>query len=202
MILSELLSVAEQLPFDTMYEIYSNGVEIVTIYRPSTLPTRFKNYDVNKNFQIFLKEKNHKEFKPNHFRVLLDLKLRVREIPDSKLLLSEVFDKIFYGNDPIDSIKPIFGIHYTQFINTIDITAVLAQLFIAEQLINYNNTSKYNPSSLYIQGWIRSFIMEDKEIDDIVYRIARNTPPPVKFTCQDDKNHKKYNPNAKPLWYI
>lgn len=159
-------------------------------------------YITNYNFQIFLKIGDDKPFKPNHLRLLIDLKLRAREIPQSRIELLTAFDKIFYGAEPLKAISPLTHINFTQYINPIDITAVLAQLFIIEQNIGYGNKSTFNPPSLYIHGWIRTFIASDQEIDQIVYRICRNTPPTVKYTCQDNKNHPEYNPNAKLLWYI
>lgn len=93
-------------------------------------------------------------------------------------------------------------IHFTQYINPIDITAILAQLFIIEQDIGYGRKSTFDPPSLYLHGWIRTFIESEQEIDQIVYRICRNTPPAVKYTCQDNKNHQKYNPAPESLWYI
>lgn len=190
------------LPFDTMTEVYNNGEQAILIYRPSTLPKRFINYNVNTNFQIFLRIGNDRPFRPNHLRLLIDLKLRARELPQAKKELLIAFDKIFYGEEPLAAIKPLTQIHFTQYINPIDITAILAQLFIIEQDIGYGYKSKFNPPSLYIHGWIRTFIEADQEIDQVVYRICRNTPPAVKYTCQDNKNHPKYNPNAKTLWYV
>lgn len=189
------------LPFDTITEVYANDKQRVLVYRPSTLSARFKDYNVNTNFQIFLQIGDNKLFRPNHLRLLLDLKLRSRELPETINDLLLTFDEIFYGADPLEAVKHVENINYTQFINPIDITAVLAQLFIIEQNSGYGRKSTFNPPSLYIHGWIRTFISSDQEIDQIVYRICRNTPPAVKYTCQDNKNHKNYNENAKPLWY-
>lgn len=72
------------LPFDTMTKVYSNGEHSILVYRPSQLSQRFKDYDVNKNFQIFLQIGNNKPFRPNHLRLLIDLKLRSRELPQVK----------------------------------------------------------------------------------------------------------------------
>lgn len=201
MLYDKILDKILALPFDTMTEVYANDNQKVLVYRPSTLSARFKDYDVNTNFQIFLQIGNDKPFRPNHLRLLLDLKLRSRELPETINDLLLTFDEIFYGADPLESIKHVENINYTQFINPIDITAVLAQLFIIEQNIGYGGKSTFDPPSLYIQGWIRTFIGSDQEIDQIVYRICRNTPPAVKYTCQDNKNHKNYNEKAKPLWY-
>lgn len=198
----EMKEIVLDLSFDTMTEVYNNGEQAILIYRPSTLSERFKNYDVNTNFQIFLRIGDNKPFRPNHLRLLIDLKLRARELSQSKEELLIAFDKIFYGVNPLDAIKPLTHITFTQYINPIDITAILAQLFIIEQDIGYGGKSTFDPPSLYIQGWIRTFISSEQEIDQIIYRICRNTPPAVKYTCQDNKNHPKYNTNAECLWYI
>lgn len=197
----EMKKIVLDLPFNTMTEVYNNGEQAILIYRPSILSERFKNYDVNTNFQVFLKIGDDEPFRPNHLRLLIDLKLRVRELPQAKKELLNAFDKIFYGEGPLDTIKSL-TYHFTQYINPIDITAILAQLFIIEQDIGYGGKSKFDPPSLYIHGWIRTFIDADKEIDQLVYRICRNTPPAVKYTCQDNKNHPKFNSNAPKLWYI
>lgn len=198
----EMKEIVLDLSFDTMTEVYNNGEQAILIYRPSTLSERFKNYDVNTNFQIFLRIGDNKPFRPNHLRLLIDLKLRARELSQSKEELLIAFDKIFYGVNSLDAIKPLTHIPFTQYINPIDITAILAQLFIIEQDIGYGGKSTFDPPSLYIQGWIRTFISSEQEIDQIIYRICRNTPPAVKYTCQDNKNHPKYNTNAECLWYI
>ena len=196
---NDMRQIVLNLPFDTMSEVYNNGAQAILIYRPSTLSERFKNYDVNTNFQIFLKLGNDTAFRPNHLRLL---KLRVREIPQTREHLLIAFDKIFYGEEPLTAINPLIHIPFTQYINPIDITAILAQLFIIEQDIGYGGKSTFDPPSLYIHGWIRTFIESKQEIDQIVYRICRNTPPAIKYTCQDNRNHAKYNPNAELLWYI
>lgn len=108
---------------------------------------------------------------------------------------------LFYGEDPLDVMHMLDALHFSQAINPIDIAVVLAQLFIAEQNIGFGKKSKYNPRSLYIQGWIRTFINADYEIDQVISGISYNRPPLVGYTKQDDKNHREYNPNAKPLWY-
>ncbi|MEG1294643.1 MAG: hypothetical protein RSD33_10680 [Clostridium sp.] len=196
-----MLDIIVALPFDTMTTVYSNDSQSIIVYRPSKLSERFKNYDVNTNFQIFLRIGDAKPFRPNHLRLLLDLKLRSRDLPAYKNKMLFAFDKIFYKDDPLSSIKPLMNIPFTQYINPLDITAVLAQLFIIEQNIGYGGKSTFEPPSLYIHGWIRTFIDAEQEIDQVVYRICRNTPPAVKYTCQDNKNHKLYNVNAEPLWY-
>lgn len=199
---NELRETILDLEFDTMTLIYDNGEQKILVFRPSTLSDRFKDYDVNTNFQIFLQIGDEKPFRPNHLRLLIDLKLRSRELPQAREDMLIAFDRIFYGEDPLLAIKEISHIYFTQFINPLDITAVLAQLFIIEQDIGYGSKSTFEPPSLYIHGWIRTFIHSEQEIDQIIYRICRNTPPAVKYTCQDNKNHRNYNPEPVELWYI
>ncbi len=199
---NKMKKIVIELPFDTMTEVYNNGEQAILIYRPKILSARFKNYDVNTNFQIFLKIGDDKPFRPNHLRLLIDLKLRVMELPQARKELLIAFDEIFYGEEPLSAINPLTCFQFTQYINPLDITAMLAQLFIIEQDIGYGSKSTFDPPSLYIHGWIRTFIEADQEIDQIIYRICRNTPPAVKYTCQDNKNHPKYNPDAQLLWYV
>lgn len=198
---SDLEKIIIDLPYDEEKEIYSNNGQTLYVIRPKKLSERFKEYDSSKNIQIWLRIDGKKPFKPNHFRLLIDLYTRVRECPETKQTLLEVFDRIFYGEDPLDVMHLLDDYKFSQAINPIDIAVVLAQLFIAEQNVGFGKKSKYNPRSLYIQGWIRTFINADYEIDQVISGISYNRPPLVGYTKQDDKNHKDYNPNAKPLWY-
>lgn len=197
----QLEKIIIDLPFEEKKIIYKNDEQTLYIFRPKKLTERFSEYDANKNIQIWLEINGKKPFKPNHFRLLIDLYTRVREHPDSKDTLLLVFDKIFYGEDPLDVIHLLDEYKYMQSINPLDITVVLAQLFIAEQNIGFGKRSKYNPRSLYIQGWIRTFINADYEIDQVISGISYNRPPLVRYTKQDDKNHKEYNDKVEPLWY-
>ena len=106
---NEMKDIVLRLPFDTMTEVYSNDEQAILIYRPSTLSERFKNYNVNTNFQVFLRIGNDKPFRPNHLRLLIDLKLRVKELPQAKEELLIAFDKIFYGEDPLFAINPPYS---------------------------------------------------------------------------------------------
>ena len=198
---TELEQIIIDLPFDEKKDIYSSNGQTLYVVRPQKLSERFKEYDASKNIQKWLKIDDKKPFKPNHFRLLIDLYTRVRECPDSKDTLLEVFDRIFYGEGPLDVMHMLDTYQFTQAINPTDIAVVLAQLFIAEQNIGFGKKSKYNPRSLYIQGWIRTFINADCEIDQVISGISYNRPPLVGYTKQDDKNHKEYNPDAQPLWY-
>ena len=198
----ELEKIIIDLPFDKEKEIYSNNEQTLYVVRPQKLSEHFKEYDASKNIQIWLKINDKKPFKPNHFRLLIDLYTRVRECPKAKITLLKVFDRIFYGEDPLEVMHMLDNYKFTQAINPIDIAVVLAQLFIAEQNVGFGKKSKYNPRSLYIQGWIRTFINADYEIDQLISGISHNHPPLVGYTKQDDQNHKEFNPNAQPLWYV
>lgn len=197
----DIENIIVNLPFDENKVIYSGNNQTLFVNRPQKLSERFKDYDASKNVQIWLQIGDRKPFRPNHFRLLIDLYTRVREFPDSKDTLLLVFDKIFYGEDPLEVMHLLDSYNYSQSINPLDIEVVLAQLFIAEQNIGFGKKSKYNPRSLYIQGWIRTFINADYEIDQVISGISYNRPPLVGYTKEDDKNHKEYNPNAQPLWY-
>ena len=199
MLLSELTAKIIDLDFDVELEIYNNGKQRLLAVRPSEL---YKDYDINKNFQILLDNGTGNVFKPNHLRLLLDLHFYVKEYPKIKEILSRAFDNIFLGTEPIYAVNELLKIDFHLSEDPIDISAYLAQLFIVEQNVGYGDKSKYNPPALYIQGWIRTFINSNKELDKIIRGIAMNYPPAVAYTCQDDKNHKKYDPNAPALWYI
>lgn len=198
----DMFSIVEKLPFDTEAEVFSSDTEIIYLLRPSILPRNFSSYNPETNIQIWLEEAGNRPFKPNHLRILIDLKLRIREHPELRYELLEAFDKIFYGEDPLIAIEPLQQYKFSQHIGSLESTAILAQLFIIEQEYGFNGDSNYNPPSLYIQGWIRYFIDSDYEIDILCRRICGNNTPPVKYTCCDDKNHRKYTPNVKPLWYL
>lgn len=98
-----LLNIIKELPFESPKTIFSeDGIEIFII-RPNKV---FKNYDVNKNFQIFIKE-GDREFRPNHLRVMIDLHLKVRSRPDLKNELLIAFDKIFYKKNSLMAVQSL-----------------------------------------------------------------------------------------------
>ncbi|WP_102401370.1 hypothetical protein [Haloimpatiens massiliensis] len=199
----ELLNIVKELQFDTKKLIYKENNSEIYIYRPSKLPKRFNNYDSNRNFQIWFSE-NKREFRPNHLRVLIDLNLRVRCRPELKKPLLLAFDNIFYGNDPIKEIQILKNEIFEHFLNSLNITAILAQLFIIEQAYSYtsNHESKYDPPTLFLQGWIREFIDNPKEIDNLCMSVCNRQPPLAKYTNKENKNSSKYESNISPLWYL
>ena len=198
----ELKEFVYSVPFDLMTEVYRQNDVVLSVFRPTKLSKRFINYDVNKNFQIFLQEGTEKEFRPNHLRMFIDLKLRVMEHPDLKEELLEAFDRIFYGEDPCTAIATVKKNNYTLCLNSLDVIAHLAQLFLLEQNEGFGRKSKYSPPSLYLQGWIRAFLNEPSAIDDLLKALTRNNPPKVKYTKNDDRNHKDFDSSAESLWYL
>ena len=195
-----LLKRAESLPFDAFDTIYTYMDTSIALFRPSVLSKRFVDYDVNKNLQIWL-FKEGKQFRPSHLRILLDLKLRVMNKPEAKNLLLKALDEIYYGEDPFVAIQPLNSVEFSYYIEELTITASLVQAMLLEQEVGYGSKSKFDPPSLFLQGWIRTFIHSDKDFDKLVYGICRNNPPQVKYTSKDNRKSKKYEQNASPLWY-
>ncbi|HET7319972.1 MAG TPA: hypothetical protein VFI84_00120, partial [Candidatus Saccharimonadales bacterium] len=64
------------------------------------------------------------------------------------------------------------------------------------------NESKYNPRTLFYQGWVRQVIDSEKELDNLLMSIANRQPPAAKYTAQDDQNNKNFIPHAQPLWWL
>lgn len=163
----------------------------------------FKNYDIYKNFQIFLKLPNWREFRPNHLIAMIDLNLRIRSNPEQKEKLLNLFDNIFYKKNYSNSLEELSNINFEHFLYDIEIISSLYVLFLIEQDYNYPDwKSNYNPKTLFLHWWIRQFIDDWKEIDNLVMSVCRWQPPMVKYTYQDDLNHKKYNINRENLWYL
>jgi len=196
-----MLEKVKKLDFD-VYDIvfYKNGVE-VQIFRPSELSERFKGYDKKKNFQIWLKEGN-REFRPNHLRVMIDLNLRIRSRPDLKKDLLLAFDNIFYGKDPEIELKKFEKEKFEHFLSDLTVIGVLAQLFIIEQEYGYHRESNFDPPTLFFQGWVREFIDNPKEIDNLCMSVCSGQPSMAKYVALENKKNKKHVKNLKELWYL
>lgn len=194
----KLLQIVKDLPVNDTVSIFKEGNEEILIVRPFN---KFKKYDEKKNFQIFIKE-GERVFRPNHLRVMIDLHLRVRSRPDLKKELLIAFDNIFYKKDSIKAIQKIIPEHFEHSLNSIKVIAILSQLFLIEQEYNYTKPSKYSPVTLFYQGWIRQSIDSSKEIDNLAMSICKSQPPAIKYTKQENKNHKEYNEQSDKLWYL
>lgn len=201
MLKSDMFKIVKELEFDKKKTVFKVGGIEIQLYRPSVLSARFKDYDVKKNFQIWLKD-GTREFRPNHLRVMIDLNLRIRSREDFKSELLLAFDNIFYGNDPEVELKKLSGENFDHYLNDLILIGVLNQLFIIEQEYGYHRESMFDPATLFFQGWIRSFIDSPKEIDNLCMSVCNGQPPLVKYTYKENAKHKKYESDFKPLWYL
>ncbi len=197
----DMLKIVRDLPFDSERVVFEKNNTQVYLYRPSKLSKRFSDYDVSRNFQIWLRE-GERRFRPNHLRVFIDLNLRVRSRPDLKRALLQSFDNIYYGNDPEIELQKLAEQEFEHFLNDIFIIGVLSQLFIIEQEYCYHRESKYEPPTLFYQGWVRQFIDSPKEIDNLCMSVANRQTPLKKYTNRENKKHKKYEKDLPVLWYI
>ena len=199
--LSELIELVKELPIGSEEVIYNlNNIKFI-LKRPEKPGRNLKReYAAERNIQIWIQENAH-EFMPNHLRILLDLEFKLRFYPEYKEELMIAFDRLYYGDDP-DKISSEFNhLKFREELRDLKYDLYLTQLFFAEQEIGYHFNSKFNPKYLYLQGWIRCVFSREMEIDKLLWSATRN-PPPVKFTKKDNKNHKEYNPDVKPLWWI
>jgi len=201
MIKSEIFKIVKDLGFDKKVSVFKKGNIQIQLYRPSVLSARFKSYDVKKNFQIWLKD-GDREFRPNHLRVMIDLNLRVRSREDLKKDLLLAFDNIFYGKDPEKELAKLSKEKFEHYLNDLVIIGILAQLFIIEQEYGYHRESMFEPPTLFFQGWIREFIDNPKEIDNLCMSVCNGQPPITKYTDKENKKHKKHDPKLKALWYL
>jgi hypothetical protein len=197
----KMLKIVKELPFDKRISVFKKDDAEILLFRPSKLSTRFKEYDVKKNFQIWLKE-GDREFRPNHLRVFIDLNLRVRSRLDLKKELLLAFDNIFYGKDPEKELVKLEKEKFEHFLNDLVIIGILAQLFIIEQEYGYHKESKLSPPTLFFQGWMREFIDNPKEIDNLCMSVCNGQPSIAKYTNKENKKCKKYDPKLKLLWYL
>jgi uncharacterized protein YeeX (DUF496 family) len=198
----EILEIVKNLKFDTEKVLFKdNDNTELYIIRPSKLSKRFRNYDINKNFQIWIRS-GERKFRPNHLRLLIDLNLRVRSRPDLKNKLLLAFDNIFYGGDPEKELAELSKEKFEYYLNSMMLIGHLAQIFLVEQEYSYNKESNYIPPTLFLQGWIRQFIDNSKEIDNLTMSVAKGKPPLAKYVDKENKKSKNYTENLKPLWYL
>lgn len=196
-----MFKIIKELPFDTNKVVYKKDDLEIYLFRPSKLSKRFEGYDAKKNFQIWLKE-GERTFRPNHLRVMIDLNLRVKSRPDLKKKLLLAFDNIFYGEDPEKELKELSRENFEHFLNELIVIGILSQLFIIEQEYGYHKESKFDPPTLFFQGWIREFIDNPKEIDNLCMSVCNGQPPLAKYVKLENRRDKKYNPKLRPLWYV
>ncbi len=201
MVYAQQLQQIVDLPFDTETVIFTYGEYEIYVLRPSKLKKNFEGYDPARNFQVWLRE-GEREFKPNHLRVMIDLYLRVRSTPALKRQLAEAMEAIFAGEDPSKVAGRFPENSFEHFLQPLVITLYLSQLFIIEQAHGYAKESRYNPRTLFYQGWVRQIICTDRDIDNLLISLSRGQPPNVGYTSLSDQNHKKYDPAAPGLWWF
>jgi len=196
-----MFKIVKELDFDKNQIVFSEDNFDVYLFRPSKLPKRFEGYNVKKNFQIWLKEDN-RAFRPNHLRVLIDLNLRARTRPDLKENLLRAFDEIFYGSDPEKVLEKMAKEKFEHFLNPLGITGCLSQLFSIEQEYCYHKESNFEPPTLFYQGWVREFIDNPKEIDNLCMSVCSGQPPISQYTNKENRKNRQFCKLLKPLWYI
>ncbi|MFT4243838.1 MAG: hypothetical protein ACMXYB_00085 [Candidatus Woesearchaeota archaeon] len=211
-----LLDEVKKLKFDLKKTIYSKDDVEIYLIRPTKVKGNFKNYDINKNFQVFLKTKN-REFRPNHLRVIMDLYLRSLSRPDLKEEILELVDLIFYKKEFSNLLEKLKQETFNNYLNkNLDVTIYLLTLFVIEQDYNYFGKSFYKPKSTFLIGWVRQVLCDNsRDLDNYIMSICNNQPPKTKFTEKDSKikrkiqnkqsisvNNEKYEENPKKLWYV
>ena len=199
--LKDLIKIAKNLPVGSEEDIYSLNNTHFVLRRPEKQGRNIKReYDPKKNLQIWVREERYK-FMPNHLRILLDLEFKLLFYPEYKKDLMIAFDKLYYGEDPDAIYEDFKHLKFRKELRDLRYDLYLAQLFFAEQAVSYHFQSKFDPKYLYLQGWIRCVLARDLEIDKVLWSATRN-PPPVRYTKKDNRNHKEYDLNAKPLWWV
>jgi len=185
-----MFEVIKGLEFNKRRVIHEAKGNVLSVFRPyePSKTLRNKDYDSQKNFQIWLQEGKVK-FRPNHLRIMIDLNLRARCRPDLKRELLWVFDRIFYRGNPDEEVKKISGEKFSYYLNPIEVIANMHQLFIIEQEHCYNKESKYRPKSLFYQGWIREVIDNPREAD--------NKPEEIDNMCM---SICRYRGPKKDMW--
>jgi hypothetical protein len=197
----EMLAFVKELAFDVDFPVCQVNNYEIYLRRPSKLSSHFKNYNVNKNFQIWLRHGN-REFRPNHLRIMIDLYLRTRSRPDLKKPILNSFDNIFYSSCPDEEIIIFENERFEHSLNPLRISAYLHQLFLVEQDYCYNKDSNYEPPNLFYQGWIRQCVDSPEEIDNLCMSICRGRPPAVKYTAKENRKHSNYCKVRENLWYL
>ncbi|MEM4245254.1 MAG: hypothetical protein QXR60_03570 [Candidatus Nanoarchaeia archaeon] len=175
----QLLEVIKKLEFDKPQIIYSfdDGTQLF-IVRPRQLGKSLKSkdkYDIKTNFQIFMNKGREKPFRPNHLRVLLDLYLKKVSEPLSAEIIFSVLEEIYKGKDPLDFKEELSPLKFRMSLDSPFINVCCAQLFMAEQDINYIH-GKIKPPRAYIMGYIRLIKKGEENIDKVLWNSVRHPP--------------------------
>lgn len=173
--LKEIIASLKMNESKTVYEL-DDGVKLF-LHRPEKLgrSLKRKTYDPKKNFQIFMKKPEHKDFKPNHLRVLLDLHLKRDSDPKNAEKIFDVIEKIYQGADPLNFKSILTNLKFRMFLDSPLVNVCCAQLFMAEQDVNYTD-GKIQPPRAFMMGYIRMIRTGEFEIDKLLWNSIRHAP--------------------------
>ena len=203
MMLAELETLFRGLELDEKHIIAERDGVTLFVVRPSKPNRALKHkYDPYRNIQIWMKEGGLPEFRPNHLRVLIDLNFRTRANPEATRSFLKAFDEIHGGRDPQQAIMDLPDEDGSFNLSPLWVTALLAQMFYAEQRLYYPRESKFDPPSLFLHGWVRAFINHHKALDIMCMSVARYQPPPAKYTRKENRKSRHFDPSAGLLWYL
>ena len=107
--------------------------------------------------------------------MFIDLGLRSKSRPRLKRELCLAFDSIYNGQSPTEAISELQKEDFPLKLNSIAVIAHLVQLMVIEQEFNYLGPSKFEPKTLFFQGWIRAFLDSFKEIDNLCEFFDKNS---------------------------
>jgi hypothetical protein len=174
----ELLEIIEKLEIGKSRNIYRvDGIDL-WIFRPEKLGRSLKSkekYDVKKNFQIFMKKSEGKAFRPNHLRILIDLHLKLISDPKSAESVFSVLEEIYKGEDPLKFKEQLDKLKFKMELDPVLINVCCAQMFMAEQDINYTK-GKIKPPRSFLMGYIRFVKSGEENIDKILWNSIRHPP--------------------------
>lgn len=163
---------------ESMYK-FNGGVELY-VHRPVKLGKSLKReYALHKNFQIFMKKPNEKEFKPNHLRILINLHLKNISDPEKAKIIFDILEKVYHGEDPLLYQKELELLNFKMSLDSALVDVCLAQLFMCEQEICYTD-GKVKPPRAYLMGYIRLVHSGEAEIDKLLWNSVRH-PPLIRF---------------------
>ena len=175
---NDLLEIIKNLKIGESEELYKTDDSKIWIMRPEKLGRSLKNkekYDIKRNFQIFMKKGEEREFRPNHLRILIDLHLKlISNLEDSKIVFSSL-EKIYSGGDPLEFKNELNGLKFKMQLDSALTNVCCSQLFMAEQDINYTH-GKIIPPRSFLMGYIRFVKSGQENIDKILWNSIRHPP--------------------------
>lgn len=175
--LKELIINLELTEKETIYTT-PDGIEVF-VYKPLKPSATLKHTDYNpqKNFQIYLKFPEKKEFRPNHLRLLLDLHLKRLSDENKSNIIFSSLEKIYEGEDPEKFADKLKELNFRMQLDSSLLNVYYGQLFMIEQDINWSERkTQCQPPRSYLMGYIRMVHSGEKEIDRLLWSATRNPP--------------------------